>query len=136
MARSYAVEAGWLGVENFFPLRRTAQHIAQAKAVFVGAHLGADLVGVVEVEAEPDQPVNLAALVVERTCFRRGIGMALVEHVLASYPGSVITVSTGIKNLPARRLYARAGFVERVEWTTPDGIPMVTLRRDGSSRRP
>jgi ribosomal protein S18 acetylase RimI-like enzyme len=129
MAAAYAVEAALLGVQDFPPLRRTAAHIAATDARFLGIWDAGTLVAVAEVERAADERVHLGSVVVRPTHVRRGLASALLRRVLEADPGDDVTVSTGVRNEPARRLYAAHGFVVVRRWTTSDGIPMVTLRR-------
>lgn len=129
MAAAYAVEAARLGVEDFPPLRRTAAQIAASAARFVGVWDTDELLAVAEVERPGRGRVHLASLVVLPSHFRRGLASALLRRVLDADPGDDLTVSTGVRNEPALRLYAAHGFVVVRRWTTSDGIPMVTLRR-------
>lgn len=133
MFEAYLVEAGILGVQDFVPLRRTAAQIAATDALFLGIAPGGTLAAVAEVENPEPGHFHIGSLVVLPSHFRRGLGATLVRHILdASVPGDV-TVSTGVRNQPALRLYTSHGFREHRFWTTEDGIPMVTLRRTAGS---
>lgn len=57
MMAAYQVEAGLLGVPDFFPLRRTVEQILSAASLFFGAFSEDRLAAVAEVEAEAE-PVN------------------------------------------------------------------------------
>jgi GNAT superfamily N-acetyltransferase len=129
MALGYAVEAARLGVADFPPLRRTAAHIAASGARFLGVWDADTLVAVAEVERPASGRVHLGSLVVRPTHFRRGLASALLRRVLDGDGGDEFTVSTGVRNEPALRLYAAHGLAVVRRWTTSDGIPMVTLRR-------
>ena len=131
MQAAYRVEADLLDVREFLPLRRTVEDLLRAESRFLGAFLDGRLVGVAEIERSPEGPVNVASLVVMPQHFRRGLGRALMRSVLEEHGGEPVTVSTGLRNLPALRLYAGLGFQEQRRWSV-DGIPMVTLLRPGS----
>jgi ribosomal protein S18 acetylase RimI-like enzyme len=130
MVAAYEVEAGILGVDDFVPLYRTAENIAATDALFLGISLGGTPVAVAEVEAPEPARVHVGSLVVLPSHFRRGLATALVRHILSTNPDRAVTVSTGSRNEPAIRLYEAHGFREDRRWSTPDGIPMVTLRRN------
>ena len=130
MAAAYAVEAELLGVRDFAPLRRTAAHVAATDAEFLGVREDGVLVAAAELETPGPAHTHLGALVVRPDRFRRGLASALLAAVAAARPTHLLTVSTGAANAPAVRLYERHGFVLERTWATPDGIPMVTLRRD------
>ena len=133
MAAAYAVEATVLGVDDFAPLRRTAAQVAASDARFLGVRVAGTLAAVAELERPERGRVHIGALVVLPSHFRRGLASALLRHVLDAHPSDGVTVATGVRNLPALRLYAAHGFVEQRRWTTGDGIPMLTLRRGGPS---
>lgn len=56
--------------------------------------------------------LDLHRLVVDPVHARRGLGRALVAHLLDAHPDRPAVVSTGRGNLPARRLYEGLGFTE------------------------
>lgn len=129
MVESYRVEAEILGVSEFVPLRRPASDIAAADAIFLGIEAGGDLMAVAEVEDVEPAHVHIGSFVVRPSQFRRGLGRELLEEIVRRFGAGEITVSTGIRNEPALRLYQSRGFRELRRWETPDGIPMITLRR-------
>lgn len=126
MMAAYEVEAGLLGVADFFPLRRTVAQILSAESLFFGAFSDGRLAAAAEIEAEAD-PVNIASLVVAPDHFRKGLATTLLRSILSLYQDRNLTVSTGVLNRPALLLYEKLGFRERRRWSTHDGIPMVTL---------
>ncbi len=128
MMAAYQIEAGLLGVTDFFPLRRTVDQIVSATSMFFGAFAADRLAAVAEIEAEVE-PVNIAALVVDPDHFRQGLATTLLQSVLTLYQDHDLTVSTGLLNRPALRLYDKLGFREHRRWPTNDGIPMITLLR-------
>lgn len=130
MAAGYEVEARLLGVADFFPLHRTAEHVAATEAEFLGIREDGVLVAVAEIEAPAPGRTHIGSLVVHPSRFRRGLASALLDAVRAARPDHAITVSTGALNAPAIALYERHGFIVRERWATPDGIPMVTLGRE------
>lgn len=133
MLDAYRVEAGVLGVADFFPLRRTLASLLESPTRFHAAWRGEQLVGAAEVDTDTAETPNLDALVVHPDHFRRGIGRALVAHVLQAHRATAFTVSTGERNTPAIALYESAGFAVVLHWRTDDGIAMVTLRKGLSS---
>jgi ribosomal protein S18 acetylase RimI-like enzyme len=54
--------------------------------------------------------LDVERLFVAPEAFRRGVGSALVAHVVAQAAGRRVVVATGRDNAPARALYERAGF--------------------------
>ena len=134
MMAAYCVEAEILGVEDFPPLRRTAEQIAGAAGRFVGIAVAGTLAAVAELEAGEPGGVRISSLVVHPEYFRRGLARALLRDVIRTHPFDDVTVSTAAGNRPALLLYAGAGFHDHRRWATDDGIPMVTLRRGAGAR--
>lgn len=136
---AYGVEAGLIGHD--VPVRHeTAAALAAAGLTWWGCREGARLFGAVAVSTT-DELLDVERLVVAPGAFRRGIGAALVRHVLAQAGGRRVVVATGRDNVPARGLYAGMGFtvVDDVEvapglWMTryelvSPGAPPIAGRR-------
>jgi ribosomal protein S18 acetylase RimI-like enzyme len=128
LRESYAVEAEWIGADDFPPLRRRSSDIRKATSTFYGVLSAGRLVAVAEVEATGDETANIAGLVVHPNFFRQGFGSRLLQHVLTAVPADSFTVSTAAANRPALALYEKHGFHLRRRWAT-HGIDMVTLER-------
>ncbi|MBW0119034.1 GNAT family N-acetyltransferase [Pseudonocardia abyssalis] len=105
---AYLVEAALLGTDAIPALHDTLDSLATAGLAWYGCRDETGLLGAVATTAA-DGVVDIDRLVVAPRAFRRGVGTALVAHVLDLAPGAV-TVSTGRANYPARILYERAGF--------------------------
>lgn len=129
MSAAYRVEADILGVADFVPLRRTTAEIAGAETRFFGISLDDGLAAVAELEDRQPGLCQISALVVTPSHFREGLATALLHEVIGARPECDITVSTGVLNGPALRLYAAHAFRSQSRWATRDGIPMVTLVR-------
>ena len=123
---SYAVEAALIGSDAIPPLHDTPATLVAAGLTWYGIRNGGDdgggaLLGAVAVAEEADA-VDLDRLVVSPRAFRRGVGTALVRHVLALAGDRRVDVSTGRDNAPARALYARLGFVRTGEQEVLPGL--------------
>jgi GNAT superfamily N-acetyltransferase len=129
MALAYRVEAGMIEVDDFLPLHRTAEQIAGAGTMFFGVDVGGTLAAVVELEDEGSDRRCTCSLATRPDRFREGLATLLLQHLIEVVGSVELTVSTAVRNEPALRLYGAEGFRERSRWTTPDGIPMVTLVR-------
>ncbi|MEJ2605033.1 MAG: GNAT family N-acetyltransferase [Gammaproteobacteria bacterium] len=128
---AYREEAVVLGVRHFPPLSRGVRDIAASAGTFHGFLAGNELLGVIEVEEAPGEDGRvIASLAVAPRMFRRGIGRALVEYVIAAGDGP-LSVSTGAANGAAIGLYEKLGFILTRRYATPEGIPMVELVRPG-----
>lgn len=71
--------------------------------------------------------LDIHRLVVHPAYFRRGIGQALVRMVEQVEDGiKTIVVSTGAKNIPAKRLYRQLGYSEKGNKEVVPGL-VITL---------
>ncbi len=133
---AYEQEARLLGVQEFPPLMRTAEDVRTCAEEFLAAYVGSELVGSVSVEPEREVGgVIIASLTVAPAFQRRGLASALVEEVLRLHGDDLICVQTGAANLPALRLYTRAGFVEsRRRRLGEELLEVVELQRRPSER--
>jgi ribosomal protein S18 acetylase RimI-like enzyme len=117
---AYAVEAALIGDDRIPPLHEDAEQLRAAGLQWLGVPgphraafrrrspaLAAAVAWVVE-----DGVLDLHRLVVDPSCARRGLGRALVQHLLDAHPDGPAVVSTGRGNAPARRLYEGLGFSE------------------------
>ena len=134
---AYAVEARLIG-HPIPVMAETPAELAAAGLRWWGCCDGPHLRGAVAVSVHPDL-LDVERLVVAPGAMRRGIGAALVAHVLAQAAGCRVVVATGRDNTPARRLYERAGFtaVEDVEvapglWVTRYAYPRSTSARSSA----
>ena len=126
MQAAYTVEAQLLQDDDFPPLRRTLQKLRTAQSRFLGIGDKEQLHAAIELVALRDE-VYIDALVVAPAQFRKGLGTALLEHVLNLYPGKTFIVQTGKANTPAVKLYHKAGFTIESATTTPAGLELVCL---------
>ena len=131
---AYAREAALLGAVYFPPLTRTVQDVGSSDEHFLGAFARDELVGAASVWPDEDGVgLNIASLVVVPSRQRQGAGTSLIGAVVALYGSGELTVQTGVKNLPALRLYARHGFIEVRRWFAGrEPIELIKLRRPGA----
>lgn len=128
---AYAVEAGLIGSDAIPPLHDTERTLVAAGLTWYGIRDAAGLLGAVAVDAGPEV-VDLDRLVVAPRAFRRGVGTALVRHVLDLAGRRRVEVSTGRDNAPARALYVRLGFVETGEEEVVPGLWVTRYARVAS----
>ncbi len=126
--RSYVVEAGLVGVDDFPPLRRKASHIQSSGNQFVGERIAGDLAAVLEYN-ESGGDLSIDSLVVHPDFFRRGLARQLMQTILASSSCRIAYVDTAAANSPALALYRKLGFADVRRWNTADGIDKIRLRR-------
>ncbi len=127
---AYAVEAGLIGSRAIPGLHDTPATLVAAGLTWFGVRDGRSLLGAVAVEETPEG-IGIDRLVVAPRAFRRGIGTALVRHVLVRADGRPVTVSTGRANAPARSLYTRSGFVETGEEEVEPGLWLTRYAHPG-----
>jgi len=124
--RSYKIEAQLIGVDDFPPLSRSVENIAQSTTSFYGFSENSCLAGVIEVVID-DKHLSINSLVVDPDYFRRGIADKLIKHVLGLVDFSQAVVETAVVNSPAIKLYQKHGFVEFKRWTPSHGIEKLAL---------
>ena len=128
MQAAYTVEAQLLGVEDFYPLKRTAKAIASSSNQFIACFRQGKLVGVCELENLGNNSILIASTVVKPHYFRRGIASSLLEHVLNMRNFDVLFVSTAEQNAAAVRLYQKYGFTVYNSEMLEDGMKLIKLR--------
>jgi ribosomal protein S18 acetylase RimI-like enzyme len=126
---SYLVEAALIGFFDIPGLQDTEATLQACGETFFG-WFGDDgeLAGAIAY-IDDGEAVDIHRLVVHPGFFRRGIGEALVRHVLASFPGRGFVVTTGAANLPAKRLYGKLGFAEKRTFEPVPGLLMTEFER-------
>lgn len=118
---SYAVEAEIIGSWELPPLWETLEELRLSEEHFHGYFLEGSLAGAVSVKMSGNT-LDIHRLMVAPECFRRGVAGAMLRHVEGGGGWEKITVSTGSKNTPAKRLYLSNGFVEAVEDEVVPGL--------------
>ncbi len=127
---AYAVEARLIGDDRIPPLSEDVAALVGAELDWLVATQDGAVLGALGRRETPDG-VEIDRLVVDPACARRGTGRALVAAVLADAAGCRVTVSTGLANAPARRLYAQAGFRETGRREVLPGLWVVDAAHDG-----
>jgi len=121
---AYAVEAALIGDDRIPPLHEDAAQVHAAGLHWLGVSSEAGLAATLGWALDGDV-LDLHRLVVDPAYSRRGLGSALVEHLLAAHPARPAVVSTGRDNQPARRLYEGLGFTEVAEVEVLPGLRVV-----------
>ena len=130
--RSYREEARLIAVAVFPPLLRSLHDIRTAPTRFLGNWVDSKLAAVLEYAVDSAH-LDIENLAVDPDYFRRGLASQLVEAVLVQPGWTSATVATAVANEPALALYRRFGFVECSRRATPEGIDIVSLRRERSA---
>ncbi len=129
MRDAYTVEARLIGCDDFPPLSRSVADLKAFTGRFYVTYDQDNPVGVLQLSHAKDC-ASIDSLCVAPSHFRRGIGRALLEHILAlGYP--TVRVSTAALNAPATSLYLKLGFTQvgesekssihlhHFEWSSP-----------------
>lgn len=127
--RSYAVEAGIIGSWELPPLFETLEELRGCGEDFHGYSLEGTLAGAVSTKVR-GSVLDIHRLVVSPEYFRRGIGSGMLRHVEGFGDWEKITVSTGAKNEPAKRLYISGGFVEVGEDEVVPGLFVTRFEKE------
>ncbi|MGY1699002.1 GNAT family N-acetyltransferase [Geodermatophilus sp. SYSU D00766] len=127
---AYAVEARLIGDDRIPALHEDLAGLTAAGLCWLVARDGATVLGALGRRCT-DHGVDVDRLVVDPAVARRGTGRALVAAALADAAGRRVTVSTGRDNVPARRLYAQAGFRETGEREVLPGLWVVDAVHGG-----
>jgi ribosomal protein S18 acetylase RimI-like enzyme len=109
---SYKVEAEIIGFYGIPQLNDTVESLMESTEIFIGYFWNEELAAFISY-TEDQNELDICRLVVHPKHFRKGIAKKLVEHVLKNKPNDKrAIVSTGAKNVPAKKLYASFGFKE------------------------
>jgi GNAT superfamily N-acetyltransferase len=127
---AYRQEAELLGAKHFPPLLRSVSDIQHCPDHYLGVYVGDTLAGVASVERTASAAApQIASLTVAPAFQRRGIARALLAALLTAETNDAMVVSTGIRNLPALKLYRELGFVEvSYRQVGPEALDIVELR--------
>jgi ribosomal protein S18 acetylase RimI-like enzyme len=124
---SYAVEAALLNATNFPPLQRPLESYIKSTTTFFGYHIKEEIVGIVEVSPK-EKTTHINSLVVSPHFFRQGIGRELMNYILQKFSSKVVTVETGLENIPASKLYTSFHFKEVKQWDTDHGVRKIRFK--------
>ncbi|GHO62458.1 hypothetical protein KSC_013500 [Ktedonobacter sp. SOSP1-52] len=109
---AYLIEAELIGSFAIPALQEDLETLQNSDEIFYGYWIDDRLAGAISYKKEGGL-LDIYRLVVHPSYFRRGIGKALVSFVEGVEEGRErIIVSTGARNLPAKRLYEGLGFSE------------------------
>jgi ribosomal protein S18 acetylase RimI-like enzyme len=125
---SYAVEAKLLNAIDFPPLKRNLESYITSDNDFFGYIKNTVLAGIIEIK-HYNSFTHIQSLVVDPLFFRQGVAQELMTFVLNSYSVKPFIVETGVKNLPAIKLYKKFNFIEIKQWDTDHGVRKIRFER-------
>ena len=131
----YGLEATLIGVESLPGQHDTVDDL-RAEALWVAEDEHGTICGLVGLEDEDEVELCICRLVIRPDRMRRGVGRALVEHVLARAAGRPVRVGTAAANAPALTLYRALGFEPNADKIVGGNIPYVELRHPGARVTP
>ncbi|GCE11080.1 GNAT family N-acetyltransferase [Tengunoibacter tsumagoiensis] len=119
---AYQVEAALIGSTAIPALKEDLETLQNCGETFYGYWIEDSLAGAISYKRE-GEVLDIYRLVVHPYYFRRGIGKALVRFIEEAEDHiKKIIVSTGTKNLPAKKLYEVLGFRETGEREVMPGL--------------
>ena len=127
---AYAVDAELIGTRNIPPLNETIEELeAVHDEEFFGFVMDGELMGFVATMDESPH-LRISRMVVDPRFFKNGIGKALVLYVLNHRkPSQPVIVSTGEKNVPARQLYEKFGFLLKRTFEVENGTRIAEYKK-------
>ncbi|MBA3381843.1 MAG: GNAT family N-acetyltransferase [Actinobacteria bacterium] len=126
--RAYEVEAALIGSRDIPPLIETLEELQNSRETFLAVSVEGRIAGTVSYRLLRDT-IDIHRLAVDPTCFRCGIGTALVRAAVRAEPSAThAIVQTGAGNEPARSLYLREGFEQTDELEVAPGLRVTRYR--------
>lgn len=125
---SYRIEADIIGFDMLPPLLENSEDIKNSKEVYLGYYVENSLAGILSYELEGDA-LDICKVAVHPSFFKRGIATQLIRFVERNKEISRITVSTGLKNSPAVKLYLTLGFSETHQQEVEPGVHIISFEK-------
>lgn len=108
--KAYRVEAELIQFYSIPPLVETIEQLSSVEESFYGYIVAGELKGAISVTVNENQ-VEICRLMVDPSCFRKGVGRHLLQHIENVYLRiRQFSVTTGVKNTPAVQLYESEGY--------------------------
>lgn len=126
---AYRVEAKLIGFQDIPPLMDSDTTLKQSGETFYGYFRNERLIGAISYR-KIGSALTIHRLMVHPDYFRQGIAGSLLHFIESVETGvTTITVATGAKNTPARKLYQRYGYVETACREMQKGVSMIFFEK-------
>lgn len=107
---SYLVEAKLINFFEIPPLKESMEELIESGETFFGYFEGDELAGAISYTIDGPE-LTICRMVVHPNYFRKGIAQSLLAEVEKNnQEQTVLKVSTGKKNSPAKNLYLKNGY--------------------------
>ena len=128
---SYLVESKLINYPPHPNLNQMPTDIQNSHEIFLGYFVKNDLVGAISYESETLNAITICRLIVKPSHFGRGIAGKLINAVEKNEPGiRILYVQTAKDNRPAIQRYQKSGYRVYDEYSTPDGLVLVKLKKN------
>lgn len=128
---SYLVESKLINYSPHPNLNQMPIDIQNSPEIFLGYFIKNDLIGAISYESEALNTITICRLIVKPSHFRRGIAGKLITAVEKNEPGiRTLYVQTAKDNQPAIERYQKSGYRLYDEYSTPDGLALVKLKKN------
>lgn len=118
---SYIIEAELISFMQIPPLLESTEDIINSDEVYYGYYVENKLAGMISYVLE-NAELDICKVAVHPDFFKRGIATELLKHIEQTPDIKRITVSTGLKNDPAVKLYISQGFAKIAEIEVVEGL--------------
>ena len=125
---AYRIEADIIGFDGIPQLQDTPASILACGETFLGFRISEEWAGFLSYE-QKDGTLDICRLIVDPARFRQGIARQLVQAAISEAAGNKVTVSTGLANIPALKLYESLGFKPYGETGIAPGVSLCHLER-------
>ncbi|QGQ45769.1 GNAT family N-acetyltransferase [Metabacillus sediminilitoris] len=127
---SYQVEAEIIGFNGIPQLNDSVESLMTSSEIFYGYFVDTSLAGAIAFVLE-DNVLDIHRLIVHPNYFRKGIGESLVQYILnLDTAVKKYIVRTGTKNIPAKNLYKKFGFIEKEDEEVAPNVFLTIFESD------
>lgn len=132
---AYRVEAAITGINNIPNLMERDEQLLESNEQFLGCFASKKLVGILSFQEISKQKYQICRVAVDPENFGKGIGFKLINKVISLCSPGALVVTTGKGNIPARKLYEKAGFKYEGELKVKEDITMWSFLLNQKARK-